>query len=549
MDPIFSPSIGNPRSRLTAIKSTQSVIRAINAKHAGGDEDLLAEIGYKQELKRTFSTFQVFGIAYSIMGLLPSIASMIGTGYTAGPGGFLWSWICASFFILSVGVSMAEMSSAIPTSGGLYYWTFYYASDSFRVPISFVIGLSNSMALCSGLVSIDYGCAEEILSAVYLTKDGNIDVSSGMVYGTFCACVVAQAICTCLSSRNVAWLQTTSAVANTGLIVLYLIALPIGTSKGTSVTNTFNDAKFIFGKVSNYSDWPTGFQFILSMMTAVWTIGCFDSCVHMSEEAKNASYGVPIGIIGSISFCATVGFFIIVCTNACISPDIQAVLETDTGFPMAQIIFDALGRKWAIALMSLMAVCQWLMGSSILTALSRQVWAFARDDGLPFSSFVKVVDKRLKVPLRAVFFAMCVALLIGCLCLAGPAASNALFSLSVSGNYLAWCTPIFLRLTTGKDRFHPGRFYLGHTLSTINSWLSCCWGAFIITISMFPATTTVDKTNMNYTCVISCGVWILAAVYFYVYKYKYFHGPKSNLVDSDDEVVSEEIPMEISKLS
>jgi hypothetical protein len=37
----------------------------------------LASLGYEQELKREFTPFQVFGVAFSIMGVLPSIASTI----------------------------------------------------------------------------------------------------------------------------------------------------------------------------------------------------------------------------------------------------------------------------------------------------------------------------------------------------------------------------------------------------------------------------------------------------------------------------------------
>ena len=53
-------------TRLEEIVSNEVELRNIDATHTVGDEDLLANIGYKQELKRTFSTFQVFGIAYSI---------------------------------------------------------------------------------------------------------------------------------------------------------------------------------------------------------------------------------------------------------------------------------------------------------------------------------------------------------------------------------------------------------------------------------------------------------------------------------------------------
>jgi hypothetical protein len=50
----------------------------------------LAQLGYKQELKRNFSTFEVFGIAFSIIAVLPSIASTLSLSMPAGPVGMVW---------------------------------------------------------------------------------------------------------------------------------------------------------------------------------------------------------------------------------------------------------------------------------------------------------------------------------------------------------------------------------------------------------------------------------------------------------------------------
>jgi len=65
---------------------------------------------------------EVFGIAFSIMGLLPSIASTLAFSIPAGPVGMVWGWFLASMFIFIVGVAMADLGSAMPTSGGLYWW-------------------------------------------------------------------------------------------------------------------------------------------------------------------------------------------------------------------------------------------------------------------------------------------------------------------------------------------------------------------------------------------------------------------------------------------
>lgn len=47
-------------------------------------------LGYKQELRRNFTMIEVFGIAFSIMGLLPSIASTLAYSIPAGPVGLVW---------------------------------------------------------------------------------------------------------------------------------------------------------------------------------------------------------------------------------------------------------------------------------------------------------------------------------------------------------------------------------------------------------------------------------------------------------------------------
>ena len=99
------------------------------------DAAVLAKLGYKQELRRNFTMIEVFGIAFSIMGLLPSIASTLAYSIPAGPGGMVWGWFLASGLIFVVGLAMADLGSAMPTSGGLYWWTHFFASPKTRNPL------------------------------------------------------------------------------------------------------------------------------------------------------------------------------------------------------------------------------------------------------------------------------------------------------------------------------------------------------------------------------------------------------------------------------
>lgn len=510
----------------------------IDALHTT-DNDLLAQIGYKQELKRRFNTIQVFGVAFSIMGLLPSIATTLSYGITAGPAGAIWGWLIASCFTLILGIAMSENASCQPTSGGLYYWTNFYAPPRLKSVLSFVIGNTNSLALLCGFCSIDYGFAQELLSIVVIAKDGDFEITQAKTYGVFAACIIVHMLVTNISSKHVAALQTTSIVWNVLIIAMFIIALPIGASRGL-----FKSAKWVFTHFDNPTDYPMGWnQVSNAWQSAIWTIGAFDSCVHMSEECKNATKAVPIGIIGSISACGIIGFIILIVTFFCIQTnDMETdILGTSFGQPMAQIIYDAFetkpgqGKPVAIVFMLFITIGQFLMGASILTAISRQLFAFARDNGLPFSWWIKKVHKQWSVPIHAVITGACAALVIGCLVLIGTTAANALFSLGIAGNLLAWSMPTLLRLIY-SEKFKPGPFYLGKFWTQVNGWISVFYTVYAIIMVMFPLNKNPSAEDMNYCVVIAPGVWLLSLIYYLVYARKVYHGPtKTTDVDEEEE--------------
>ena len=71
----------------------------------GKDDALLASLGYKAELKREFTALEVYGLAFSIIGLLPSIASTLVYSMPAGgPVGMVYQLLSQ---VLIVGLGMA----------------------------------------------------------------------------------------------------------------------------------------------------------------------------------------------------------------------------------------------------------------------------------------------------------------------------------------------------------------------------------------------------------------------------------------------------------
>ncbi|KAE9370025.1 gaba permease [Stipitochalara longipes BDJ] len=499
------------------------------------DAELLAKLGYKQELRRNFTMIEVFGIAFSIMGLLPSIASTLSFSIPAGPVGMVWGWFLASMFIFIVGVAMADLGSAMPTSGGLYWWTHYFASPKTRNALSFLVGYSNSLGLIGGLCSIDYGFALMFCSVIVIARDGNWTPSNGVVYAVFLCCVLLHGVLASTLSKIMGKLQTVFVALNIILIVATIIALPVG----KHLSSERNDAHYIFAQTENLTTWPAGWAFMLSWLSPIWTIGAFDSCVHMSEEASNAAKAVPYGIMMSIGSCWFLGFIIMIVLAACIDTNLENVLGSSFGQPMAQIYYDAIGKHGTLGLMSLLFIVQFVMGLSILVAASRQTWAFSRDGALPFSSFFRPISKRMGyIPLRTIWGCVFLAAVLGLLCLIAPAAAAALFSLAVAGNNLAWGLPIFCRVVWAQHKFVPGPFYTGDRFSKPIAWVAIIFLVFGIILAMFPdGGPDPTPQTMNYTVVINMAVWGGAMLYYFIDARKWFTGPKITI---DVSALSEE---------
>src|SRR3989475_3244801 len=85
----------------------------------------LARLGYAQQLFREMGGFSNFAISFSIISVLTGAVLLYGYGLKlAGPVINTVGWPVVSLFTLCVAASMAEIASAYPTAGGLYFWAF-----------------------------------------------------------------------------------------------------------------------------------------------------------------------------------------------------------------------------------------------------------------------------------------------------------------------------------------------------------------------------------------------------------------------------------------
>src|SRR5438876_5377121 len=85
----------------------------------------LARLGYAQQLFREMGGFSNFAVSFSIISVLTGAILLYGYGLKlAGPIVNTVGWPVVSLFTLAIAASMAELASAYPTAGGLYFWAF-----------------------------------------------------------------------------------------------------------------------------------------------------------------------------------------------------------------------------------------------------------------------------------------------------------------------------------------------------------------------------------------------------------------------------------------
>ncbi|KIM81914.1 hypothetical protein PILCRDRAFT_820783 [Piloderma croceum F 1598] len=437
----------------------------------------------------------------------------------------VWGWAVASIFILFVGMSMAELGSAAPTSGGLYFWTHSFSSPRCRNLLSWIVGYTNTIGSVSGVASIDWGCAVQVMAAASIGSGQTFVPTNAQIFGVYACILVTHVFICSLATKILARLQTVYIFLNLILCFAVIIALPVATPKEFR-----NTASFALGNFTNLDGWPNGYAFILSFLAPLWTICGFDCSVHISEEASNAATAVPWAIVTSIGVAGVLGWAINMSLAFCMGTDIDGLLDSPIGQPMAQIFFNSFGQNATLALWSFVVLVQYMMGSSMLLGASRQTFAFARDGALPFSGWLYRMNGYTKTPVNTVIYVAILSLLLGLLGLAGPSATNAIFSMSIISLYVAYAIPIAARFVFKND-FKPGPFNLGRFSMPVAT-ISVLWMLFMSVVFLFPSLPQTDVADMNYTVVVMGGTLILSLAWYYCPKYggvHWFTGPVKNI--------------------
>jgi len=110
-----------------------------------------------------------------------------------------------------------------------------------------------------------------------------------------------------------------------------------------------------------------------------------------AEEIEDAGRTLPRSIMWSVYLNGSMGFIMAV-TMCFVLGDLSQVVQTQTGYPFIQVFYNATKSYAATNIMvTIMIITITACAVSNLATSSRQLWSFARDQGLPFSNWLAYV--------------------------------------------------------------------------------------------------------------------------------------------------------------
>ncbi|MHB8613825.1 MAG: amino acid permease [Candidatus Dormibacteraceae bacterium] len=478
------------------------------------DVDTLHRLGYAQELRRRMSTFSNFAVSFTIISILSGCLTLYGYGMsTGGPIAMNIGWPVVGVLVLMVGLAMAEVCSAFPTAGGLYYWSAKLGGSN-SAAWSWFTGWFNLLGQVGVTAGIDFGLAlfaDALLNALFSYPTTPIWIV--LIYAvvlflhgllnTFGVGLVAL-----LNDISVWWHLI-------GVAVIFIVLF--------FVPAHHQSASFVFTNFVNNTGFGNSFYvFLIGLLLAQYTFTGYDASAHMTEETHNAAIAGPRGIVWSIIVSLIAGWILLIgVTSAIQNYSAEATAVT----PAAQIFIDAVGHNLGLFLLFIVVGAQFYCGMSSVTANSRMIYAFSRDGAVPGSQFWHKINPRTRTPTNSIWFAAVGAFILGLPYLWSPVAYAAVTSIAVIGLYIAYGIPILLRLLAG-ERFQRGPWHL-RQYSYIVGWIAVVWIVFIAILFILPQAAPGNTlTTFNYAIVAVAVVLLYAGGYWFLSARKWFKGPK-----------------------
>ena len=533
----------------------------------------LHQLGYAQELFRTMGGFSNFAISFSIISILTGAVILYDYGLAwAGTAAVLIGWPLVTVFVLAIAASMSEIASAYPTAGGLYYWAskmkdknwgWWTAWFNLIGQFAIVSGINFAAAFFLNQTIISPLTGNGFTNTTEILKVGDTLVISGQLL-TMAVLMLGQLVLNIVGIRIVAMLNQVSVWWHIAFVILIAGSLFLLGTKSTEIDSGLKlfaiqpqdtlgsweirippwagvdpDTStpwylLSMGAASTYA--PVFIAFFFSLLLANWTYTGYDASAHVAEETVGARVASAWGLFLSVAVSAVVGFIFLLALTLHLpdltplfgqldDPDKYSQYYFGNNAAVVYILQQNLPSGLAGVFGGAIAIAMSFCGLSSVASAGRMLYAFARDDGMPGSGWLKKVNHQYRTPANALiamvvgaFILTVVAFLAG-----GGTAIVIVTAISTIFLYAAYGITIYLGLST--------REWISHRVWSLGRWsrpiamVALFWVIVLMILFSFPTSGNISITFMLITVA-------LMAIYYFGWAKSRFQGPR--VMGADD---------------
>lgn len=429
------------------------------------DEQLLEQLGYKQELNRSLSFWTNWALGFAFISPVVGLYAIISLGViTAGPP-WIWTLVIVLLGQLLVAVVFAELASQYPIAGGIYQWARRLVGPTY----AWFAGWAYLWTLMLTVTAICY------FGGLFLAQ------LFGKTPTQHQAIAWALIILAIATGTNLIGLRPLKYVVNIGISAELIASVITGVllllffrehSLG-SLFDTFKTGVAFHGSPMSHVFGAYGAAFFASMAYTGWAFVGFDACGSISEETHDPTRQVPRAIIFSLVSVATV----IILSAAAIEtavPDQKGVVSGDVVDPVIVAVTNAFGngieKPFLVVVVTAFLAC----AIAVQATAGRVAYSFSRDGMLPGSRLIRKVSPRSRVPIVAT----CMTATVSGLALVFSKAQATLIAFGSGGYYICFflvCSAALYARLSG--RWTPaGTVRLGRWGTAINAvavvWLA-----------------------------------------------------------------------------
>jgi amino acid transporter len=455
--------------------------------------------------------FSNFAISFSIISILTGAILLYGYGLGfAGPIINTYGWPLVSLFVLCIAASMAELASAYPTAGGLYFWAHRLGGHKW----AWVTAWFNMLGQIMITAGIDFAAAIYIAGAVNRLFGTAIDTTNVWTMVVVMVIImIPQVLINIFGIKLTAWLNDFSVYWHIGGVIIMALLLTIFGKHGQPFSflfqgvvssdltsyGSFAAGPFTFdslmmkipGFVGLYAGGGIALAFVLGLLQAQWTYTGYDASAHVAEETVMARLNSAWGVFLSVAVSFVVGYVMLLILTLHIPQGMNGIAATIDAANSPAVLyivyenFDNVLFGHIIAI--IIGVAMWLCGLSSITSMSRMWFAFARDGGMPGHSLIKQIHPRWRTPMWSIIITCALAVLLTLY----SAVYSVIVAVSTTALYLAYGIPIYLNVRNkmrkqGEHATPESAPWSLRNWGTLINWIAIAWIVFITLLFSIP---------------------------------------------------------------